>query len=308
MHMSIEMEPKKPAEKILTIRLEDGKELFFPDQKWYPLTKTIADALQKQRRDVGTRLHQIIIKNPSIKFMTVRELEMSGRLRELESEERSQTIICDQENFIKAVIAVSSIKTKPLHHEIRSEPNEHKSPTSKEKKPKNPGENSHSPFNPFSSATLNAKKPQETHRTPPKERLNMKYPKQILAVNSVIKALSLLANRTLQEISHDIQNLLEQVAMEHVQLPRFEGDPTENILKKILDSDSPSRLNRFFTVTLDGMLYDLWDVIDANERRLKEEKEIIEICNKLKRKGYDKKGVIQEIFTHFRISVAGVWL
>lgn len=279
-----EKEPRQIVENALVIEVGD-KRILYSRQDWYT-NKDITHAVRRNSQLVNGQLHRIREKDKSIEFTTLGEL---NRKDNLALTGRPQTILCNEENFIKAIIAVASIETRPLPSIIRSEPNKHKSPPSKEKRPK---------------------KPEETHRTPSKEALNIKHPKQILAANSVVKALSLLANGTLEkDIPNNIKEFLEQVAIEHVQLPRFEDDPKENILKKILDSDSESRLNRFFTVTLDGMLYDLWDVIDANERRLKEEKEIIETCKKLKRKGYDKKGVIQELFTHFRIPVPeSIWL
>lgn len=297
--MLAEHEPKQTAENALVIEVGD-KRILYSRQGWYT-NKDIARAVGRSSVTINQQLHKVRENDNSIEFTTLGELNRKGKSALSGS---PQTIVCNEENFIKAVIAVVSIKTKPLHHKIRSERNIHKSPASKDKKPKNPGENSNSPFNPFSSAALNQKKPQETHRTPPKETLSMKFPEQILGINSVIKVLSHLANATLEkDIPNNIKEFLEQVAMEHVQLPHFEGDPKENILEKIFYSAPESYLNIFLKVNLEAMLYDLWDVIDTNERKLKEEKKIIELCNKLKEKGYDKKGVIQEVFTHFGIPI-----
>lgn len=277
--MVVETERRPTAERTLTITLQDGRELSFPDQKWYRPYKDIPAALGKNLATVRVRLSAVIQDDPTIKVTTVRKLELSGQLGELYPKTSSHTFICDQDNFKKLLIIAAS----------------------KEKRPKKPKANSHSPFR---STTLNAKKPQETHRTRPKEMLNMKDPKQILAINSVIKALSYLANGRLQkEIPNNIKEFLEQVAMGHVRLPRFKDDANEGILKKILNSDSESRLNMFFKVNLEAMLYDLWDVIDINERRSKEEKEIIKICGQLKLRGYDKQRATQEVFTHFRIPI-----
>lgn len=279
--MGIETESKTPAEKTLTMRLEDGKELFFPDQKWYPVTKTIADALHKQRRDVGTRLHQIISKNPGINFMTVRQLEMSGRLMELESKERSQTIICDQENFQRIILAYPLTKEAEPSRKASSRP----------RKPQLP-----SNFNPLSQ--LDGKKRPLTPAS--KDRPSIRMPYQILAVNSVKDILSHLLDGTLSQVPHDLRKYLEKIVQKHIVKSAFSP---EELLRHILSDNSPIRLKRFFRVSLDAMLYDLWDVIDINERTLREEKEIIGICRELNRKGYDKKRVIQELFTHFCIPI-----
>lgn len=296
--MLTERKPIQIAENTLTIEVDNKTHISYRYQDWYT-NKDIARAVGKSPLIVAEQLRRVRQNDTSIEFITLRELNQK---RNLTLTGKPQTIVCNKENFIKAVIAVVSIKTR-LPPKTHSEKHIHKSPTSKDKAPKNHGENNHSLLNPFSSATLNAKKPQEIHRTRPKETLSMKDPKQILGINSVIKALSRLANGTLQETVDGVKEFLEQAAMEHVRLPRFENDPKENILTKILDSDSESRLNRFFKVNLEAMLYDLWDVTDTNERTSKKEKEIIELCNKLKEKGYDKERAAQELFDHFRESV-----
>jgi hypothetical protein len=296
--MLAEHEPTQTAENALYLEVGD-KRILYTQQDWYT-NKDIAHIVGRSMSVVGPQLHKIRANPKSIEFTTIGDLRRKGNLALIGI---PQTIVYNEENFIKAVIAVASIKTKPLPRKTHSEPNIHKSPTSKEKKPKKPNNNNHSPFNPFVPITESPPKP-PMHI---KEILHMKDPKQILAANSVIKALSHLANGTLEkDIPNNIKEFLEQVAMEHVQLPRFEYDPNEpeeNILIKILDSDLPNRLKRFFKVNLDSMLYDLWDVIDINEGKLKQEKEIIEICNQLMEKGYHKEKVFGELYGHFGIII-----
>ena len=93
--------------------------------------------------------------------------------------------------------------------------------------------------------------------------------------------------------------------MEHVQLPRFEYDPKEpkeNILIKILNTDSTSHLNRFFKVNYIAMVDDCWNK-EITPDTPKEEGQIMEIINKLKGKSYDKTRVIQEVLGHFGIKI-----
>jgi len=294
--MLAEHEPRQTAQNDALCLEADGKRMSYSRKDWYT-NKDIADMVGRSLPVVGPQLHKIRAKDKSIEITTLGNLNRKGNFPFIG---KPQTIVYSEENFIKAVIAVASTKTKRPFHTTRPESNMHKSPKSKEKNPKKPRKDSS--FNPFTLITESPPKP-PTHL---KEMLNIKFPEQILGINSVIKALSHLTNGTLKDISHDIQKFLEKVATEHVLLPRFENDPKdedgeeERILIKIFYTDSTNHLNRFFRVSLDSMLYDLWDVIDINERT-KEEKKIIEICNQLKEKGYDKERAAQELLDHFSI-------
>lgn len=297
--MFTERDLRQTQEKTLIIQLESGEKLSFPGKKWYKTIPDIAQAFGKSQTTVGIQLRKIIDDDPSIEVKTVNELRVLRRSTELDPGERPQTIICDQENLRKLILAFSSInKSGPP----RKNSSEAKDKAGSHIAPPKPeyisidGQESQRPSD-FNDIPLD-------HKEPPyhffKDKKTIRMPHEILALNSVSDALSHLADGTLQEITNDLKAFLEQVAIEHVQLPYFEDDPIEGILKTIFDSDSPKRLNRFFRITLDATL-DLWDVIDTNEKRLKEEKEIIEICNILKKKGYDKEKVTKELFDHFPI-------
>lgn len=269
--MLAEKGPTQAVENTLTIQV--GKRtLSYPDREWYRPYKDVANVLRKNPATVGDQLHAVLQNDPSIKVTTVRALKISGRLGELDFEASRQTIVCNRGNFEKLLIAAAS-----------------------KKKPEKPRSDSS-----FKDVVL----PERTLERPRKElkptkKIEIKYPKQVLAEKSVIKALFHLANGTLQDAAHDIKEFLEQVAMEHVRLARFKDDPNEGILKKILGSDSPTSLKRFFKVNLDATLDNLWNITDVNERTLKEEKETIEICNILKEKGYDRERAAQELLDHF---------
>lgn len=291
--MVIEYEPKRMPDNALTIKVGD-KLMFYSPQDWYT-KKDIAETAGKTRATVEQQLDDIRKNDKSIEFTTIGHLRREGKLSDWDVR-RPQTIVCDQENFIKAVIAVASGKPKPLSRKIHSEPRTYKSPATKEKKAKNNGHSS------FSDITLN---PENQPKKPMflKETLD-EDPKQILSINSVIESLSRLAKGTLQEVTHDIKEFLEQVAEKHVQITRFEDDPRETIIKQILDSDSQSRSNRFFRVNLEAVLDELWDIVDTHEKELKEKQQIIEACNRLREKGFDKEKVMEEIFSHFGIQMS----
>ena len=294
----LEREPTQTAENAF-IQVGDRR-IPYKHQEWYT-NKDVANAVGRTPLLVSTQLHRLRKMDESIEFTTLGDLNRKGKLAPIGL---PQTIIYNEENFRKAVTAVASIETKPQPRRVYPEHNIHKGfPTSKEKKPAIAKEDNHSSFNPFSSPNLNAKKPQETHRTPP-ETLNIKDPRQILAEHSVIKALSHLENGTLSQVPHDLPKYLQENLQEIIEQKHI--DSTFNpgkLLEHIFWDNSPIRLNRFFKVNLEAILYDygLWDVIDTSERRLKEEKEIIEICNRLKEKGYDRERAAQELLDHFSI-------
>ena len=279
-----EHEPKQTAQNAF-IEV-DGKRMPYNHKDWYT-SKDIADMVGNQLPIVSTHLNRIRKNDENIKFTTLGDLRRRGKITSIGS---PHTIVYDEENFKKAVTAVASIKTKPPR---------------KEKKPKNAKGNNPSPLNPFVSITESPPQPPTHSKDKDKNALplRIKNPEQILAENSVIKALSHLANGTLKDISHDIQELLEQAAMEHVRLRRFEDDPKEGILIKIFYTDSTNRLNRFFRVNLDAFLDDLWNITDAKKITSKEEQQMIEICNQLKEKGYDKERVSGELYGHFGIII-----
>lgn len=116
--MVIEAEPKRPSEQPLIISLQNGRNLFFPDKKWYPITRDIALALDEMPRNIKRQLDRIIENDPSIEVTTVRKLIDSGRASELNPREQYKTIMCDRNNLIKIMQAY------PLTEKVNGQPHE----------------------------------------------------------------------------------------------------------------------------------------------------------------------------------------
>ena len=291
----LEREPTQTAENAF-IQVGDRR-IPYKHQEWYT-NKDVANAVGRTPLLVSTQLHRLRKMDESIEFTTLGDLNRKGKLAPIGL---PQTIIYNEENFRKAVTAVASIETKPQPRRVYPEHNIYKGfPRSKEKKPKKPNNNNHPSFNPF------VREDRPNPPIHPKDIPRIKHPEQILAIYSVIKALSHLANGTLSQVPHDLPKYLQENLQEIIEQKHI--DSTFNpgkLLEHIFWDNSPIRLNRFFKVNLEAILYDygLWDVIDTSERRLKEEKEIIEICNRLKEKGYDRERVFGELYGHFGIII-----
>lgn len=297
--MLAERDIRQTPEKTLIIQLKNGKKLSVPDKELYRYTD-VADALSKKLGIVSAQLHSIIESNPDIRsqIMTLGKLKKDGELDTLEIGTRPQTKVFGQEVFIELVKRTATFVKAPSFRKASSEKTPIKpAPESKKKKPRN------NKYRNFNDVKLNPEKPQEILSRPSREMSKIEDPRRMLAANSVIKTLSLLANGTLQEITKDIKEFLEQVATKHVKLTRFEDDHIEGLLKKILDSDEPKRLKRFFRVNLEAILDYLWNTTGNNQGLSKEEKKIMEICSALKNKGFDREKAVNQIYAHFGIQI-----
>lgn len=155
---------------------------------------------------------------------------------------------------------------------------------------------SSSRINPFS--VYLTPKPQSSQN--PLEKENpFTSPQEEIAINSSFIVLSILLERDIDNIP-PIEELFDKA---------LHGDGCYNAftVSQILNDSSLNRLKRFFRNNFPLILEESWDATDTDTKMPKTQQEIIEICQKLKDR-YDKKRVIQEVFSRFEIQVPQEYL
>lgn len=151
------------------------------------------------------------------------------------------------------------------------------------------------PATPWRLFTLSSGK-QTKHPNELNEPIETKTPKEILAIKATDYILSNLLDESLMQSTGDLRTILTNIINGNPLV--FKGAKSE--LDTLLNDPSPSRPNRFFRVNFMVILDGAWDK-DITPDTPEDEMQIAEKCNKLKEKAYDKKGVIQKVFSHFTL-------
>lgn len=126
--------------------------------------------------------------------------------------------------------------------------------------------------------------------------LNTKTTEGFLGVKATVQVLSSLLKGTLTQSTKDIRALLTKT----INMNR--SDFGKMKLDELFNETSPSRLNRFFRVNFTAMVDDCWNK-EITPDTPEEKRQIVELCNKLKEKFYDKTRVIQEVLGNFGIKI-----
>lgn len=139
---------------------------------------------------------------------------------------------------------------------------------------------------------------ENTHLRPDK-RLNELYTKTtegFLGVKATVQVLSSLLEGSLTRSTKDIETLLAKtINMNRLDFGRMKLD-------ELFNETSQSRLNKFFQVKFTAIVDDCWNK-EITPDTPKDERQIIEIINKLKENFYDKTRVFQEVLGHFGIKI-----
>lgn len=93
-----------------------------------------------------------------------------------------------------------------------------------------------------------------------------------------------------------------------IALSRFKSNTDKNMfisqtnLSDLFPSTSAERLNMFLKINFLAFLEDLWDS-DFEKLNSQQEKQIKQICEGLKEKGYNKSAVVQKVFGHLGLEM-----